>query len=173
MCMDGLEDGTKAIFPNVVVQRCLVHLIRNSLKYVPTKDYKAFSNDLKKIYGAPSLKAAQTEFERFCQVLKKYSGTVTVWQRNFSHIEQLFNYPSAVRKIMYTTNAMEAVNSRFLKVTQHGDFYNDDSVYKILYLHVTEFYRKWDERLVANWALIRNQLLLDESMSVLFDKFDF
>ena len=64
----GFEDGARAIFPNVVVQRCIVHLIRNSLKYVPTKDYKAFCNDLKKIYGAPSKKAAQTEFEPFCQV---------------------------------------------------------------------------------------------------------
>ena len=176
MCMDGLsglEDGAKTIFPNVVVQRCIVHLIRNSLKYVPTKDYKAFCNDLKKIYGAPSLKAAQTEFERFCQVWRKYPGAVAVWQRNFSHIEQLFDYPSAVRKIMYTTNAIEAVNSGFRKVTKRGAFYNDDSVYKILYLRVTEFYRKWDERPVANWALVRNQLLLDERMSTLFDKFDF
>lgn len=75
MCMDGLsglEDGAKAIFPNVVVQRCIVHLIRNSLKYVPTKDYKIFCADLKKIYGAPSLKAAQFEFERFCEKWKKY-----------------------------------------------------------------------------------------------------
>ena len=176
MCMDGLsglEDGAKTIFPNVVVQRCIVHLIRNSLKYVPTKDYKAFCNDLKKIYGASSLKAAQAEFERFCQVWRKYPGAVAVWQRNFSHIEQLFDYPSAVRKIMYTTNAIEAVNSGFRKVTKRGAFYNDDSVYKILYLRVTEFYRKWDERPVANWALVRNQLLLDERMSTLFDKFDF
>ena len=80
MCMDGLsglEDGAKAIFPNVVVQRCIVHLIRNSLKYVPTKDYKDFCAHLKKIYGAPSLKAAQVEFERFCQIWRKYPGAVT------------------------------------------------------------------------------------------------
>ena len=176
MCMDGLsglEDGAKTIFPNVVVQRCIVHLIRNSLKYVPTKDYKAFCNDLKKIYGASSLKAAQAEFERFCQVWRKYPGAVAVWQRNFSHIEQLFDYPSAVRKIMYTTNAIEAVNSGFRKVTKRGAFYNDDSVYKILYLRVTEFYRKWADRPVANWTLVRNQLLMDERMTALFDKFDF
>ena len=176
ICMDGLsglEDGAKAIFPNVVVQRCIVHLIRNSLKYVPTKDYKTFCNDLKKIYGAPSLKAAQAEFERFCQAWGKYPGAVSVWQRNFSHVEQLFNYPSAVRKIMYTTNAIEAVNSGFRKVTKRGSFQNDDSVFKILYLRVTEFYRKWKERPVANWALVRNQLLLDERMAALFDKFDF
>ena len=71
ICMDGLnglEEGAKAIFPNTLVQRCIVHLIRNSLKYVPTKDYKDFCAHLKKIYAAPSLKAAQVEFERFCQL---------------------------------------------------------------------------------------------------------
>lgn len=75
ICMDGLsglEEGAKAIFPNTVVQRCIVHLIRNSLKYVPTKDYKDFCAHLKKIYAAPSLKAAQVEFERFCQVDNVY-----------------------------------------------------------------------------------------------------
>ena len=175
MCMDGvsgLEDGAKAIFPNLVVQRCIVHLIRNSLKYVPTKDYKNFCAHLKKIYGAPSLKAAQIEFEHFCEKWKKYPGALAVWQRNFSHVEQLFDYPSVVRKIMYTTNAIEAVNSGFRKVTKRGAFSSDDSVFKILYLRITEFYRKWDERPVANWALVRNQLLLDERMDKLFAKFD-
>lgn len=175
MCMDGvsgLEDGAKTIFPNVVVQRCIVHLIRNSLKYVPTKDYKLFCADLKKIYGAPSLKAAQFEFERFGEKWKKYPGAVAVWKRNFSHVEQLFDYPSAVRKIMYTTNAIEAVNSGFRKVTKRGAFPSDDSVFKILYLRITEFYRKWAERPVANWALVRNQLLIDERLAELFANFD-
>lgn len=170
--LSGLEDGAKAIFPNVVVQRCIVHLIRNSLKYVPTRDYKDFCADLKKIYAAPSLKASKTEFERFCQTWSKYPGAVAVWQRNFSHIEQLFDYPSAVRKIMYTTNAIEAINSGFRKVTKRGAFPNEDAVFKALYLRITEFYRKWADRPVANWALVRNQLLLDERMAILFDKYD-
>jgi transposase-like protein len=170
--LSGLEDAAKAIFPDVVVQRCIVHLIRNSLKYVPTKDYKEFCAHLKKIYGAPSLKTAKVEFEHFCQVWSKYPGAVAVWQRNFSHVEQLFDFPSAVRKIMYTTNAIEAVNSGFRKVTKRGSFPNDDSVFKALFLRISEFYRKWDSRPVANWALVRNQLLLDERMANLFDKFD-
>jgi len=74
---------------------------------------------------------------------------------------------------MYTTNAIEAVNSGFRKVTKRGTFHNEDSVYKILYLRVTEFYRKWADRPVANWTLVRNQLLMDERMTALFDKFDF
>ena len=87
-------------------------------------------------------------------------------------MEQLFDYPSAVRKIMYTTNAIEAINSGFRKVTKRGVFSSEDSVFKVLYLRITEFYRKWDERPIANWALVRNQLLLDERMVELFTKFD-
>lgn len=113
-----MKTAQKQFFPNVVVQRCIVHLIRNSLKYVPTKDYKDFCAHLKKIYAALSLKAARVEFERFCQVWDKYPGAVAVWKRNFSHVEQLFDYPSAVRKIMYTTNAIEAINSGFRQVTK-------------------------------------------------------
>ena len=124
------------------------------------------------IIAAPSLKAAQVEFECFCQVWSKYPGAVTVWKKNFSHVEQLFNYPSAVRKIMYTTNAIEAVNSGFRKVTKRGSFPNENSVFKVLYLRITEFYRKWAERSVANWALVRNQLLLDERLNALFSEFD-
>ena len=74
---------------------------------------------------------------------------------------------------MYTTNAIEAINSGFRKVTKRGSFPNDDSVFKALYLRITEFYRKWDDRPVSNWALVRNQLLLDERMAALFDTFDF
>ena len=72
---------------------------------------------------------------------------------------------------MYTTNAIEAVNSGFRKVTKRGSFPNDNSVFKVLYLRITEFYRKWAERPVANWALVRNQLLLDERLNSLFAKF--
>jgi transposase-like protein len=146
--------------------------VHHSLKYLPTKDYKDFCAHLKKIYGAPSLKTAKVEFEHFCQVWSKYPGAVAVWQRNFSHVEQLFDFPSAVRKIMYTTNAIEAVNSGFRKVTKRGAFPNDDSVFKAFFLRISEFYRKWDSRPVANWALVRNQLLLDERMANLFDNFD-
>ena len=107
--VSGLEAGAKAIFPNVVVQRCIVHLIRNSIKYIPSKDYKKFTQSLKRVYGAANLKAAKTAFESFCNEWKQYPGAVSVWERNFIHVEQLYNYGSAVRKIMYTTNAIEAV----------------------------------------------------------------
>ena len=118
--VSGLEEGAKAIFPNVTVQRCIVHLIRNSIKYVPNKDYKRFASHLKKVYGAASPKAAESEFERFKQAWSQYPGAVDVWVRNWQHVAQLFGYGSAVRKILYTTNAVESVNSSFRKVTKKG-----------------------------------------------------
>ena len=110
-------------------------LIRNSLKYVPTRDYKDCTAHLKKIYGVPSIKGCRVEF-------------------------------------MYTTNAIEAVNSSFRKVTKRGAFPNDNSVFKLLYLRVVELQKKWASRPFANWSLVRNQLLLNDRLSTLFDKFD-
>jgi len=156
--VSGLEEGAKEIFKGVVVQRCIVHLIRNSLKYVPSKDYKKFTANLKLIYSAPNLKTAQSEFEKFKTTWSKYSGAVDVWERNFKHVEQLFDYPSAIRKIMYTTNAIESVNSSFRKVTKKGAFPNENALFKLLYLRVTELYKKWEDSTIQNWSLVRNQL---------------
>ena len=162
--VSGLEEGAKSIFKDVVVQRCIVHLIRNSIKYIPSKDYKAYTSQLKKVYGAVSLKAAEAEFGRFKQAWSRYPGAVDVWERNWGYVEQLFNYGSAVRKIMYTTNAIESVNSSFRKVTKKGSFPSEEAVYKALYLRITELYKKWKGRPVPNWAMVRNQLSMDERM---------
>ena len=170
--VSGLEEGAKSIFKDAVVQRCIVHLIRNSIKYVPTKDYKKFTGQLKKIYGAPSLKAAEAEFERFKKDWEHYTGAVEVWVRNWKHVEQLFNYGSAVRKVMYTTNAVESVNSSFRKVTKKGSFSSDDSVFKALYLRIRELYKKWSDRPVSNWAMVRNQLATDDKIQARILKYD-
>lgn len=162
--VSGLEDGAKAIFKDVIVQRCIVHLIRNSIKYVPSKDYKAFTAHLKKVYGAPSLKACQAEFEKFQQAWSHYPGAVDVWRRNFSHVEQLFDYGSAVRKVMYTTNAIEAINSSFRKVIKKGTMPSENAVIKLLYLRTMELMRKWNGRPISNWALVRNQLEMNDGI---------
>lgn len=162
--VSGLEEGARSIFKDVVVQRCIVHLIRNSVKYIPSKDYKAFTAQLKRVYGAASVTAAQAEFERFKQSWSKYPGAVDVWVRNWQHVEQLFNYGSAVRKVLYTTNSIEAVNSSLRKVTKKGSFPGEEAVVKALYLRVSELYRKWNGRPVANWAMVRNQLSMDDKL---------
>ena len=144
MSMDGvsgLEEGAKAIFPKIIVQRCIVHLIRNSIKYVPSKDYKKFTQELKKVYGAPNLKAAAAAFESFCRTWEQYPGAIEVWKRNFKFVEQLYDYGSDVRRIMYTTNAIESINSSFRKVTKKGAFPNENALFKLLYLsliHISE-----------------------------------
>ena len=162
--ISGLEEGAKAIFKNVVVQRCIVHLIRNSIKYVPSKSYKSFTAQLKKVYGAPSLKAAEGEFVKFKQTWNEYPGAIDIWTRNWKHVEQLFNYGNAVRKVMYTTNAIESVNSSFRKVTKRGSFPNENALFKLLYLRITELYKKWKNRPVGNWAMVRNQLSINPEM---------
>ena len=170
--VSGLEEGARSIFKDVVVQRCIVHLIRNSIKYVPSRDYKAFTAQLKKVYGAPSLKAAQAEFEHFKQAFSSYPGAVDVWIRNWQHVAQLFDYGSAVRKIMYTTNSIESINSSFRKVTKKGAFPSENALLKLLYLRITELYKKWNNRPVPNWALVRNQLSINDSIQQKILKFE-
>lgn len=170
--VSGLEEGARSIFKDVVVQRCIVHLIRNSIKYIPSKDYKAYTAQLKRVYGAPSLKAAEAEFERFKQAWSQYPGAIGVWVRNWTHVEQLFNYGSAVRKVMYTTNSIEALNSSFRKVTKKGSFPSEDAVLKALYLRLTELHKKWANRPVPNWAMVRNQLSMDTGIQVRILKYE-
>lgn len=169
--VSGLEDGAKAIFPGVIVQRCIVHLIRNSIKYIPSKDYKKFTSDLKKVYGAPSLNAAKSAFDKFCDTWKQYPGAIDVWKRNFIHVEQLFDYGSAVRNVMYTTNAIESVNSSFRKVTKKGSFPNKDAVYKLLYLRVKELDKKWSLGHYRNWSIVLNQLLANDKFTDRINKY--
>ena len=88
-----------------------------------------------------------------------------IWVRNWKHVAQLFNYGSAVRKILYTTNAVESVNSSFRKVTKKGAFPNENALLKLLYLRITELYKKWNGRPLNNWALVRNQLDIDEKIN--------
>jgi len=162
--VSGLEEGARSIFPNVIVQRCIVHLIRNSIKYVPSKDYKAFTASLRKVYGAQSLKACQSALEAFKQQWSTYPGAIDVWVRNFEHVEQLYDYGSAVRKIMYTTNAVESIHSSFRKVTKKGAFPNENALLKVLYLRVKELEKKWEGGHIQNWSLAMNQLLIDDRL---------
>ena len=159
--VSGLEEGAKAIFPKVIVQRCIVHLIRNSIKYVPSKDYKKFTADLKRVYGASSLKAARAAFETFQNNWKQYPGAVDVWVRNFNHVEQLFDFGSDVRKVMYTTNAIEAINSSYRKVTKKGAFPNENALFKLLYLRTKELESKWRDSRKLNWSMVLNQLMVN------------
>ena len=174
MSMDGvsgLEEGAKAIFPKIIVQRCIVHLIRNSIKYVPSKDYKKFTQELKKVYGAPNLKAAAAAFESFCRTWEQYPGAIEVWKRNFKFVEQLYDYGSDVRRIMYTTNAIESINSSFRKVTKKGAFPNENALFKLLYLRCTELEKKWNNGTIHDWLKVLNQLMVNEIFTSRIEKY--
>lgn len=170
--LKGLKEGAKAIFPEAIIQRCIVHLIRNSVKYVPSKDRKNFCNQLKLVYKAPNKKVALVEFEKFKEAWAKYPGAIAVWERNWKHIEQLYDYTNPIRKTMYTTNAIESVNSSFRKVTRKGVFPNDDAVLKVLYLRVLELYDKWSDRPISSWAEVRNQLYMIDKFTDRIEKYE-
>ena len=138
---------------------------------IPSKDYKKFTQSLKRVYGAANLKAAKTAFESFCNEWKQYPGAVSVWERNFIHVEQLYNYGSAVRKIMYTTNAIEAVNSSFRKVTKKGSFPNENALFKSLYLRIKELSEKWAKGHISNWSIVLNQLMIDDNFRNRIEKY--
>ncbi len=169
--LPGLEKGTKAIFPDTITQRCIVHLIRNSFRFVPSKDYKQFANDLKAIYASSNLEQATYGFEQFKNKWSKYPGAIRIWEQNFNHIEQLDDYPQAIRKIMYTTNSIEAVNSSFRKVLKKGSLESEKSLYKLLYLRTKELNKKWEEIKIRNWSQTLNQLLVHEEFSTRIEKY--
>ena len=162
--LPGLEEGAKTIFPKAVIQRCIVHLVRNSIKYVPAKNYKEFTANLKLIYQAPNKKVALLEFEKFKERWSEYPGAVKVWESNWQHVEQLYNYTDAIRRMMYTTNTIESINSSFRKVTKKGTFPDETAVLKVLYLRILELYEKWQDKSYRNWPIIRNQLILIDDL---------
>lgn len=169
--VSGLEQGAKAVFgQQVVVQRCIVHLIRNSLKYIPTKEYKNFTQELKKLYAAPSIEACKANYEAFEEKWSEYPGAVKVWINNREHIERLYDYGHSVRKLMYTTNAIESINSSFRKVIKKGAFPSEKSLLKILYLRIKELKTKWTTT-QPNWSMVINQLLINDKFSERVEKY--
>jgi putative transposase len=157
--LTGLEEGLKSIFPDTVIQRCIVHLIRNSLKYIPSKHYKAFTHEARLIYQAVSLAEAKGRFEELkAKWATEYPGAIKVWENNWAHIEQLFDFPAEIRRMIYTTNHIEGLNSALRKVTNgKAAFPNDSSVMKALFLRTCDLLKKWVKP-VANWARVLNQL---------------
>ena len=162
VCIDGLAGLEEAItntFPNAIVCRCMVHLVRNSTKYIPTKHRKEFCADLKAIYGAVSISEAENALAVLNEKWKKqYPSAVRVWNDNFIYVQRIFEYPSEIRKMIYTTNAIESFNSSLRKVTDRkAAFPNEMAVMKILYLRTRDVIKKWTMP-YPNWGVIRGML---------------
>lgn len=161
VCIDGLkelEQGILSIFPNTHVQRCMVHLQRNSLKYIPTKHYKQFCQDARAIYTAVSLPAAKEALRALKEKWAEYPAAVRVWADNFEHVERLFDLPAHIRRMVYTTNMVEGFHSALRKVTRgKAAFPDDDAVFRAVFLRTMDVVKKWTMP-VPNWSLVLGQI---------------
>lgn len=160
-CVDGLKgfpEAIQSIFPGTIVQLCIVHLVRNSVKYVSYKDLKSVTADLKRIYTAASEAAALLELESFSEKWdEKYPVISDIWQRNWSGIMPLFAFPGEIRRAIYTTNVIESTNRQIRKIIKNkGVFPDDKSIQKIIYLALNNAAKKWTMP-IRNWALALNQ----------------
>jgi putative transposase len=147
-CMDGLKgmpEAIRAIFPKAEVQLCIVHMIRNSLKYVSSKNSKEFVADLKLIYRAETEEKAWDNLVHLQKKWEeKYPLAVRPWASHWENIKTFFKFPEAIRTIIYTTNAVESLHRQFRKVTKNrAVFPNDESLFKLLYLSVAGLSEKW------------------------------
>lgn len=163
-CVDGLKgfpDAIENLFPETQVQLCMVHMVRNSLRYVSWKERKAIATDLRAIYGAPTAEAAEQALEAFAAKWDaRFPSISKSWQANWSRVIPFFGYPPEIRKVVYTTNAIESINATLRKVTRkRGAFPNPDSVRKVLYLAILKASERW-ARPIKDWAAALNHFTI-------------
>lgn len=163
-CMDGLtgfKDALLAVFPKAEIQRCIIHQIRNSLKYISWKDRKAFMADLKAVYQAPTRESAEANLEKLDEKWqKKYAMAVRSWKTHWDDLATFFAYPAEIRRLIYTTNTVEGYNRQLRKVIKSkGSFPNPEAARKLLFLANRDILKKWSAP-IFSWALILNQLVI-------------
>ncbi len=164
-CVDGLTgfpDAINTVYPDAKIQLCIVHMVRNSLKLVPWKDYKAVTKDLKQIYQSMTEQEASLELERFAEKWdEKYPQISRSWQKNWPNLITLFDYPADIRKVIYTTNAIESLNSVIRKsVKTRKLFPSDDAALKVVYLAITAASKKWTMP-IRNWKPALNRFIIE------------
>ena len=163
-CIDnltGFADAIENIYPKTEVQLCVIHQIRNSLKYIPWKDQREFMRDLKKVYKASSIEQAEHALDELDKKWgKKYPVVLKSWKNNWTRLSHYFKYPEPIRKLIYTTNTVEGYHRMVRKVTKNkGAFTSDMALLKLVYLATLNFQKRW-KRSLRNWPLILNQLML-------------
>jgi transposase-like protein len=161
-CIDnlkGFEEAIYTLYPQTEVQTCVVHQIRNSIKYVASKDQKAFMTDLKSVYRADNEAQALGELESLnTKWGKKYPMVIGSWERNWSKLSTYFKYPPAIRKLIYTTNTIEGYHRQIRKIMKNkGVFTSDMALLKLIYLATDRIQEKWSMPL-ANWSICASQL---------------
>ena len=171
--LKGFPEAINSIFPKTEVQLCIVHQIRNSLRYVASKNQKEFMKDLKLVYQAVSKEAAEMELDNLeSKWGKKYPIVIQSWRNKWEHLSAYFKYPEDIRRIIYTTNIIESVHRQFRKLTKtKGAFPNENSLLKLLYMGIQNASKKWTMP-IWNWSLTISQLAilfkgrLDESLNL-------
>lgn len=163
-CVDGLSgfpEAIGAIYPDTEIQLCIVHQIRNSMKYVASKNQKAFMADLKPVYRATTKEAAEIALDELeTKWGKQYPVVIRSWRNKWDNLSTYFQYPDYVRKAIYTTNAVEAVHRQFRKLTKtKGGFANENSLLKLLYAGMLKASEKWTHP-VQNWNLTLSQMAI-------------
>ena len=147
VCIDGLKgfpDAIKTVFPETRIQLCIIHQIRNTLKYVAYKDQKAFMRDLKRVYGAESEEIAMSNLEGMMDAWPKYRVVLDNWLEKWENLSTYFSYGYQIRRLIYTTNTIEGFNRQIRKVTKSKSLFpNDESLKKTLYLSTRDIIRKW------------------------------
>ena len=160
--LNGFKEAIEAVYPKAEIQRCIVHQVRNSLKFVSWKDRKEVAKDLKMVYNAKTEEEAKLVLTDFNDKWgKKYPHITQSWQVNWNELSTFFKYPEAIRKLIYTTNPIESVNSNIKKRTKSvGSFPTVDSAFKLLYLAILEVQHKWKNTKIRNWSEIYPQLCI-------------
>jgi len=164
-CVDGLTgfpDAIEAVYPNTRIQLCIVHMVRNSLKYVSWKDYKAVTADLKQIYQAPTEADARAELTRFAATWdSKYPQISKSWHRHWPNLITLFDYAGEIRKAIYTTNAIESLNSMIRHATRKRKIFpHDESALKVVYLAIQAASARWTKP-IQNWKAALNRFTIE------------
>jgi putative transposase len=159
--LKGFTDAIKATFPQTDTQLCIVHQVRNSIRYVVWTDKKEFVADLKAVYNAANADAAQDAFALFKDKWnKKYPHAILSWERNWAELTTFFKYPLEIRKMIYTTNTIESLNSTIRKYTRSKTVFPDDNAaLKAVYLAINIIEKKWNHQ-IRNWGIILNQFLI-------------
>src|SRR3989338_72324 len=157
--LNGFEEAICSVFPKTEIQKCVVHQIRTSTKFVSYKDRKKFCSDMRQIYTAPNEKAGLEALDKFDQTWgKKYQYAIKSWRNNWKNLATFLKYPQEIRKIIYTTNHLENFNREVRKVTKtKSSFPTDDSLLKLLYLIIIDKTEKWTMP-VRDWSLIISQM---------------
>ncbi|OQX76907.1 MAG: IS256 family transposase, partial [Epsilonproteobacteria bacterium 4484_65] len=159
--LKGFPEAINATFPQTEVQLCIVHQIRNSLKYVASKNQKEFMKDLKRVYQAISKEAAELELDRLEEKWgDKYPIVINSWRNKWENLSYYFKYPEDIRRIIYTTNIIESVYRQFRKLTKtKGAFPNENSLLKLIYMGIQNAQKKWTMPM-RNWSLTISQLAI-------------